>query len=104
MARAAHTPLARLLVMIAAACAGVSGVITALGATVVSVVDSVAEANSRRSNVIIERRLTDIETRVNGRFGLDLEEQTRRAKDDELAEAIDALRLEVRSTRRRATP
>jgi uncharacterized membrane protein YccC len=70
--------------MIAAACTGVAGVVTAIGAAVVNVVQATAEANARRSNAEIDRRLDAVETRVNGRFGLDLEEKARREKDAEI--------------------
>ncbi len=96
LARAAHTPLARLLVMIAAATTGIAGVFTALGAAVVQVVDSVAEANARRSNVELDRRIEAIEVRVNGRFGLDLEEKARQRKDDEVDEELGRVRSRIR--------
>lgn len=102
MARAARTPLARLLVMIAAACTGLAGVVTATGAAVANVIASVAEANARRTNGEIDRRIEAVETRVNGRFGLDLEEKARREKDDELLREIESVRAECRATRRRA--
>ena len=94
MARAARTPLARLLVMLAAATTGIAGVITATGAAVVSVVNAIAEANARRQNPEIDRRIDAIETRVNGRFGLDLEEKARREKDEAIMREVERLRLE----------
>jgi hypothetical protein len=97
MARAATTPLARLLVLIAAATTGAAGVITACGAAVVNVIDSVADAKARRTNVEIDRRLDAIETRVNGDFGLKLETETRQKKDEALELSIEALKKEVRA-------
>lgn len=96
MARAAQTPLARILVLAATAATATAGVVTATGAAVVSVINAVAEANARRSNVEIERRLEAVETRMQGRFGLDLEEKARQAKDEELAEELALTRGELR--------
>jgi hypothetical protein len=95
-ARAARTPLARLLVMAAAATTGLAGVVTATGAAVVSVITAVGEANARRSNAEIDRRLEAVETRVNADFGLGLETETRQKKDAELAAEIERLRADWR--------
>ncbi len=96
MARAARTPLARLLVMIAAATTGIAGVVTATGAAVVQVIDSVAEANARRSNVELERRIDAVETRANGKFGLDLEEKARLKKEEETEDELARIRSRLR--------
>jgi hypothetical protein len=95
MARAARTPLARLLVMLAAATTGIAGVITATGAAVVSVVNAVAEANARRQNPEIDRRIEAVETRVNGGFGLPLEVETRQKKDEEIVKELDAVKIRL---------
>jgi hypothetical protein len=89
MARAARTPLARLLVMIAAATTGIAGVVTAIGAAVVNVVQAVAEANARRSNAEIDRRLDAVETRANGDFGVKLETKSRQEKDAEITAELE---------------
>lgn len=85
-----------MLALIVAACTGLAGVITATGAAISNVIDSVAEAKARRTNAEIDRRLDAIETRVNGDFGLKLETETRQKKDDELEKAITVLRERMR--------
>jgi hypothetical protein len=91
-----------LLVLIAATCTGLAGVITALTAGVVSVVNAVAEANARRSNVAIEHRLDAIETRVNGGFGLPLETEARHKKEVEFE--AELTRIKARLTTCEAKP
>jgi hypothetical protein len=99
MARAAVAPFTRTLALIVAASTGIAGVVTATGAAVVNVIDSVTESRARRTNAEIDRRLDAIETRVNGDFGLPLETKTRQEKDDELEQEIERLRSEMRKAR-----
>ena len=99
MARAAATPLTRTLALIVAASTGVAGVITATGAVIVNVIDSVTESRARRTNAEIDRRIDAIETRVNADFGLPLETKTRQEKDDELEHKIERLQDEMRKAR-----
>ena len=95
MARAARTPLARLLVIIAAACTGVAGVITATGAAVVNVIATISEANARRTNAEIDRRLDAVETRVNGGFGLPLETKTRIENEAKVADELTQIKARL---------
>ncbi len=95
MARAARTPLARLLVMIAAACTGVAGVVTATGAAVSNVIATVAEANARRTNVEIDRRIDAVEARVNGGFGLPLETKTRIENEAKVSDEITKIKARL---------
>lgn len=83
--RSAKVPFLRMLMLIAAASAGVTGIVAATGAAVVNIIAALRPA----SNADIAKRLDGIETRVNGDFGLGLEVQTRQAKDDELKKAIE---------------
>ena len=96
MARTANTPIARLLVMIAATATAVTGVVTATGAAVVSVINATGEANARKTNAEIDRRIDAIEVRVNGRFGLDLEEKARQKKDEEIDDELGRIRARIR--------
>lgn len=82
--------------MIAATATAVTGVITATGAAVVSVINATGEANARKTNAEIDRRLDAIEVRVNGRFGLDLEEKARQKKDEEIDDELGRIRARVR--------
>ncbi len=85
-----------MLALIVAACTGLAGVITATGAAISNVIDSIAESRARRTNVEIDRRLDAIETRVNGDFGLKLETETRQKKEAEIEESIRALKERMR--------
>lgn len=91
----ARVPLARLLILVAAATTGLAGVITATGAAVVSIVDAVAAAKARPANVEIDRRLDAFETRINGDFGLKLETETRQKKEAEFDGRLDKMRAEL---------
>lgn len=92
-------PLARVLALTAAAGTALAGLVAALGASVVNIIEATTEAKARRTNAEIEVRLQAIETRVNGDFGLPLETKARQEKDDELAEDLARLRLEFRESR-----
>ena len=89
MAQAARMPLARVLIVIAACSAAVTGVVTAIGAAVVNVITALRPA----SNNEIRAELDAVKTRVNGDFGVKLETETRQAKDAEIEKKIEALAL-----------
>jgi len=85
-ARAAQLPLARLLAVIAAAATGIAGIITALGGAVVNIIAALKPSQEHGQ---LSRRIDAIETRVNGDFGVTLEAETRRKKDEELGKAVE---------------
>jgi hypothetical protein len=95
MASVSRVPLGRLLVVIAASGAAVTGVVAAIGASVVNVIVALRPP----SNADIERKLQAIETRVNGDFGLPLEQKTRQEKDAELERKVEAVGREVKALR-----
>jgi len=96
IAKAADMPLARLLALVVTATTALVGLVTATGAAVVQVIEATAEANARRSNVEIERRLGAVEVRVNGDFGLPLETKARLAKEAEVEDELGRIRNRVR--------
>ncbi len=96
MARAATMPLAKLLALAVTAATALVGLVTATGAAVVQVINATAEANARKSNTEISRRLDLVETRVNGDFGLPLETKARQAKEAEVEDELGRLRARVR--------
>jgi len=93
MASVARVPLGRLLVVIAASGAALTGVVAAIGAAVVNVIVALRPP----SNVAIEQRLQAVETRVNGDFGMKLETQTRQEKDAELEKKIEKVESRVKA-------
>jgi hypothetical protein len=89
MVQAARLPLARMLIIIAASSAAVTGVVAAVGAAAVNVITALRPA----SNAEIRTELDAVKVRVNGDFGMKLETETRQKKDAELEKKIEDLSL-----------
>lgn len=91
MAAASRQPLARLLIIIAAAGTSIAGVVTALGAQIVNIITSLRPQSIAALRAELEPRLSDVEKRANAEFGLKQEVTTRQDGDERLGRAIEAL-------------
>lgn len=85
MASVARVPLGRLLVVIAASGAAITGVVAAIGAAAVNVIVALRPP----ANVVVMQEIEALKTRANGDFGLKLETQTRQEKDAELEKKLE---------------
>lgn len=94
-ARAAELSFPRLLGLIAAAGAAMSGVVATLGTAAVNVIAAVRQPDAAREALELRKKLEAVETRMNGRFGLNLEEDARRTGDDQLHEELRLIRSRI---------
>jgi hypothetical protein len=81
MAQAEKVPILKTLAILGGASASLAALVTAIGTVVVNIITAQRPA----SIADLEEKIVSVESRVNGRFGLDLEEKARIAKDEELA-------------------
>jgi hypothetical protein len=93
MARAEKVPLLRTLAIIAGACTGIAGVITACGNAVVNVISAQRPA----SNAELLQKIEKVEQRQDGREGVELEAKARRAQIEELRVELATLKAEVKT-------
>lgn len=89
MARADRIPLAKWLIIIGTASAGVAAVLTAFGQMVAVIITSYRPP----TNAELEKKLTDkieaVEQRVNAGSGIAIEAKARMAKDEEIERVVE---------------